>query len=101
MSEYVKVAKTADVPSGGSLLVQPQGKKIVLFNLNGEFFALDNSCPHSDGPICEGTIEGDVVICPNHGWEFDIRTGRAKSVSSYRVKTYVLKLTGDEIFVEV
>ena len=101
MSTYVKAAKVADVPVGGSLLVQPTGKKIVLFNLDGSFYALDNSCPHNDGPICCGTVEGDTVICPNHGWKFDIRTGKAKTVSGYRIKSYALKLEGDEIFVEV
>ena len=101
MSNFIKAAKTTDVPSGGCLLVQPEGKKVVLFNLGGEFFALDNSCPHNNGPICEGRIEGETVICPYHSWEFDIRTGKAKRVSGYRIKSYSLRLEGDEIFVEV
>ncbi|MBI5197528.1 MAG: Rieske 2Fe-2S domain-containing protein [Nitrospirae bacterium] len=101
MSQYIKAARTADVPVGGSLLVQPEGKKVVLFNLAGEFFALDNSCPHNNGPICEGRIDGDTVICPYHHWEFDIRTGKSKALSAYKIKMYNLKLDGDEIYVEV
>ena len=101
MSNYTKAARAADVPAGGSLLVRMNGRKIVLFNVGGNYYALDNSCPHSDGPICEGRVEGDKVICPRHSWEFDIKSGRAKDVSGYRIRTYPLKLDGDEILIEV
>jgi nitrite reductase/ring-hydroxylating ferredoxin subunit len=101
MSSFVKAAHITDIPAGQSRLIRQDGRKIVLFNVEGQFYALDNSCPHNDGPICDGQIVGDTVICPNHCWEFDIRTGRAKGVSGYRIRTYGLKLEGDEIYIEV
>ena len=87
------VARVRDIPPGGRKLVEVKGRPIVLFNLGGEFFALLNRCPHQGGSLCEGHLtglissrmpgeyeygrEGEVIRCPWHAWEFDIRTGRS------------------------
>jgi len=72
-------------------MIEAGGREIAIFNCGGEIFALDNECTHVGGPLCDGEIEGGKVICPWHGAEFDIRTGRAlappadENVKSYRV----------------
>jgi 3-phenylpropionate/trans-cinnamate dioxygenase ferredoxin subunit len=87
------VARAREIPPGGRKLVEVKGRPIVLFNLGGEFFALLNRCPHQGGSLCDGrltglvtsgepgdytyTREGEVIRCPWHAWEFDIRTGRS------------------------
>jgi nitrite reductase/ring-hydroxylating ferredoxin subunit len=92
MARHV-VARAREIPSGGRKLVEVKGRPIVLFNLGGEFFALLNRCPHQGGSLCDGrltglvtsaepgnyayTREGEVIRCPWHAWEFDIRTGRS------------------------
>lgn len=92
MSKHV-VARAADIPPGGRKLVTVRGRPIAVFNLGGTFYGLLNRCPHQGGPMCEGVLTGlieadtpgiyrysragEVLRCPWHGWEFDIRTGQS------------------------
>jgi 3-phenylpropionate/trans-cinnamate dioxygenase ferredoxin subunit len=87
------VAAVSDLPPGSRKLVEAGQRSIVVFNVNGEFFALNNRCPHRGGSLCHGTLtgllesdapgeyrytrRGEIVRCPWHGWEFDIRTGKS------------------------
>ena len=76
--KYIDAAKLSDLPPGSCLSVDldDTGRGIALFNVGGELFALDNTCPHAGGPLGEGTLQGDLVRCPWHGWKFNVRTGR-------------------------
>lgn len=92
MARHV-VARTAEIPPGGRKLVDIEGRGVVVFNLKGEFFALSNTCPHKGGSLAEGILTGlveskepgcynhsrpgEIIRCPWHQWEFDIRTGRS------------------------
>jgi nitrite reductase/ring-hydroxylating ferredoxin subunit len=92
MSKHV-VATVAEIPPGQRKLVTIRGRQIAVFNLEGEFFGLFNRCPHQGGPMCEGILtgliessapgeyrysrKGEILRCPWHGWEFDIRTGQS------------------------
>ena len=87
------VAAVADIPPGKRKLVDVNGRAVVVFNLGGEFFALNNRCPHRGGSLCEGVTtglvlsnepgdyqysrKGEIIRCPWHSWEFDIRTGKS------------------------
>jgi len=102
MADFVKVAKVDEVQPGQALLVNIQGKRIAVFNLDGEFFALDNTCTHRGGPLAEGTIAGYEVICPWHGATYDIRTGEVLAPPAPRgVARYGVRMTGTDIEVEV
>ena len=92
MAKHV-VAAVGDIPPGTRRLAQVNGRAIVVFNLGGEFFALNNRCPHRGGSLCQGkqtglvesdgpgnyrcSRPGEIIRCPWHGWEFDIRTGQS------------------------
>ncbi len=92
MAKHV-VARTAEIPPGGRKLVTVRGREIGIFNLDGEFFALFNRCPHQGAALCSGEIvsrlesalpgdyrlsrPGEMLRCPWHCWEFDIRTGQS------------------------
>jgi 3-phenylpropionate/trans-cinnamate dioxygenase ferredoxin subunit len=92
MSKHV-VAAAADIPPGSRRLVNVRGRPIAIFNIGGEFFGLFNRCPHQGGSLCEGelgglvesdqpgeyryTRQGEILRCPWHGWEFDVRTGQS------------------------
>jgi len=78
-TKYVRVAKAADVPDGERLFFEIEGQPIVLFSLNGEYLAIADQCSHDDGPVGEGELEGEEIICPRHGARFDIRTGKVLS----------------------
>ena len=66
MAQFIKVAHTADLASGSAKCVEVAGKKIALFNLQGSFYAIDDTCPHRGGPLCEGEVAGEEVTCPWH-----------------------------------
>ncbi len=92
MAKYV-VATVDEIPPGERKLVEVAGRAIGVFNLGGEFFALRNRCPHQGGPLCLGRLSGfvhsaapgeyeysrhgEILRCPWHGWEFDVRTGQS------------------------
>jgi 3-phenylpropionate/trans-cinnamate dioxygenase ferredoxin component len=78
--EYIEIAPTDQLRDGERLFVELGGKSIVLFNLAGKLFAIGDVCSHDNGPVGDGEIEENEIICPRHGARFDIRTGKATSL---------------------
>jgi len=102
MADFVKVAKTNEIESGQARLVDAKGKPIALFNVDGQFFAIDNTCTHRGGPLAEGDVSGHQVTCPWHGATFDVRTGEVVGPPAQRAVTrYGVRVTGTDIEVEV
>ena len=102
MAEYVKAARTDAIAPGQARLVIVKGKEIALFNIDGNFFALDNLCTHEEGPLAEGEVEGHEVTCPWHGAKFDIRTGEVLCDPAYEaVARHNVRVTGSDIEVEI
>lgn len=108
MSRHI-VAPVEAIPPGERLIVEIAGRSIGVFNVNGEFFALRNRCPHQGGPLCTGPVsgfvsssgpgdyhvtrQGEILRCPWHGWEFDIRTGQSWfDPKRVRVRSYEVML---------
>jgi 3-phenylpropionate/trans-cinnamate dioxygenase ferredoxin subunit len=75
--EYLEIAPASELPNGERLFVEVEGRPIVILNIAGQFFAIDDVCTHDDGPLGDGEIEGFNIVCPRHGGEFDVRTGKA------------------------
>ncbi len=99
--EYVSVARRGEVDPGRGRVVFVRGREIALFNVDGEFFAVDNLCPHEGGPLVAGAIKGAVVTCPWHQWKFDLGTGCSPVNPAVRVQTYQVKVEGDQVKVGV
>ena len=97
MAESIKVASISELELGSCKTVEVQGKVIALFNVGGRIYALDNTCLHQGGPLGEGRLEGEVVTCPWHMWEFNVRTGEKVGEPSLRVATYPVQVEGDDI----
>ncbi len=102
MEDFVRVAATKDIPPGDRILVELDGIRIAVFNLDGEFFAIEDVCTHDGGPLVEGEIlEGGQVQCPRHGARFDIRTGQALSMPAFEpTPSYQVQVDGEDIYVE-
>ena len=102
MPEYVKVAVTDDIAPNQGKLVEVQGKKIALFNLEGKYYAIDNTCTHRGGPLAEGELEGDEVTCPWHGAKFKITSGAVLSPPAPQgVKSFPIRVTGNDLEIEL
>ncbi len=102
MSALREVGGKADVAPGKAKLVTVDGKKIALFNVGGHFYALDNTCTHRGGPLSEGTIEGQAVICPWHHSKFDLQTGKVLvGPATLPVTAYRVVVEGDRVKIEV
>ena len=101
MAEFVKVASLNDLTPGAAMKVEVSGKDVALFNVEGTVYALDNTCLHRGGPLGEGMLEGDVVTCPWHMWEYNVRTGEKVGVPSIKVARYDVQVEGNDIKVAV
>ncbi len=98
---FVLAAKLTDVPSGTIREVQVEGKAVALANVDGQFHAIDGVCIHRGGPLGDGVLEGAVVTCPWHGWQYDVRTGRVGQNPGAGVNCFPVEVRGEEIFVNV
>ncbi|MBN1450431.1 MAG: non-heme iron oxygenase ferredoxin subunit [Anaerolineales bacterium] len=78
--EFVSIAPASELPNGERMFVDIGDAPIVIFNIAGQLFAIGDVCTHDDGPLGDGDIEGFNVVCPRHGAEFDIRTGKVMSM---------------------
>ncbi|OGO76306.1 MAG: biphenyl 2,3-dioxygenase [Chloroflexi bacterium RIFOXYD12_FULL_57_15] len=74
--EFVEIAPASELPNGERLFVEVADRPLVIFNIAGQYFAIGDVCTHDDGPLGDGDLEGFNVVCPRHGAEFDIRTGK-------------------------
>jgi nitrite reductase (NADH) small subunit len=92
----------ADAPAPGKVMeAEVNGVQICLASLNGELAALDNICPHRQGPLGQGWIEGDAVICPWHSWAFSLKTGLAEYPAHERVDVFPVKIEGDNVLIDL
>ena len=102
MGEFVKVATIGVIAPGEGKLVDAAGKKIALFNVDGTFYAIDETCTHRGGPLSEGMLMGKEVTCPWHGAVFDVTTGNVLGAPAPRgVVSYKVRVEGDDIEVEL
>ena len=101
MANFVKIAAVADVPPGTGKCVEASGKQIALFNVDGTFHAIDNTCLHRGGPLGEGELEGTIVTCPWHGWQYDVTTGANTMDENERVDRYEVKVEDGAVLVAV
>jgi nitrite reductase/ring-hydroxylating ferredoxin subunit len=116
MAKHV-IASLREFPAGTRKLVDVNGRQIAVFNIKGEFFALANRCPHQGGSLCAGRLiglveasepgkyrysrRGEIIRCPWHGWEFDVRTGRSRcDPSRVRARQFAVAVAAGAALVE-
>ena len=102
MAEFVKVAKTSDIAPGKAKAVDIGAKRIAIFNIDGTYYAIDDTCTHRGGPLSEGLVAGNEVTCPWHGAVFDVTTGSVLgSPAPKDVARYQVRVNGDDIELEL
>jgi 3-phenylpropionate/trans-cinnamate dioxygenase ferredoxin subunit len=106
---YEKAATADELKNGEKKKVILENNVILLTNLNGTYYALDNKCPHMGGSLADGTLEGTSVVCPRHGTAFDVRTGEVTkngklafiSVKTTSARTYPVRVEDGDVLVGI
>lgn len=102
MNQWIRVCSLDEAPKPGQVMeADAEGFAVCLANLNGELSALDNLCPHRQGPLGQGWIDGEAVICPWHSWAFDLRTGQAEFPESEKVDVFPVKIVDNDVLVQI
>ena len=97
VAEFVAIANTDELKPGECKVVEAMGREIALYNVNGVFYATDNSCQHQGGPLGEGDLNGKIVTCPWHAWEYDVTTGENTFNADCKLETLEVEIEGDKI----
>ena len=106
---FVVVAEARDIPPGHTKLARVGDRELLIANLNGKFYAVDNRCPHKQADMSQGQLEGSLLVCPEHGAKFDLTTGKTVAgikkgpfkVSVADLRTYEAKVEGTQVLVRV
>ena len=96
---FVKVGPRGAVPPGRGRVFQVGGVAVAVFNLDGRLHAIANACPHVEGPLGEGPLRGAEVVCPWHGWRFDVTNGRCTTHPGLSVQRFEVREEGDDLLV--
>ena len=102
MNDFVQVCKVGDISDPDKQVVEVGERYVVLFHVDGQFYAVDDVCTHDGGPLGEGCLEGYVIACPRHGAKFDIRDGRALCMPAVSgTSSHEVKVEDGEVFVKL
>lgn len=101
-TEFLEIAPVSELPNGERLFIDLGDKPIVIFNIAGKYYAIGDVCTHDDGPLGDGILEGNNIVCPRHGAEFDIRTGQAVQMPAVvDIPAYPVQVQDGVLFVGV
>jgi nitrite reductase (NADH) small subunit len=94
---FIPVARLTDLDARGRAVVDVEGTPVAIVRVEGQLYALQDTCPHQGGPLSEGDVEGFLLHCPVHAWPFDVRTGLCPIIRGARIRTYAIRVVGEEI----
>ncbi len=97
MPRFVTVARVDDVPPGSVATVRADDEEIALAHVDGRFYATQAACIHLQGPLGQGWLDGPVLTCPWHGWQYDVRTGENEFDRAIRLRTYDVRVEDGDV----
>jgi len=101
-SRFVTLARAADVPPGAVRVVEFEGTRYAVCNVDGHYYVVDDTCSHDDGPLGEGSLEGCAVVCPRHGARFDVRTGQVLQMpAAFPIRAYETRVEGGDVQIRI
>jgi nitrite reductase (NADH) small subunit len=102
MAKWIKITETKNIPSMGSRKIIVGDTEIAVFKTrNGDIFAINNVCPHKQGKLSEGLVHENVVTCPLHNWDIDLKTGEALGNDSGCTNVYESKIEEDTLYLNL
>jgi 3-phenylpropionate/trans-cinnamate dioxygenase ferredoxin subunit len=100
LENFIKVASVSDIQDGDMISAEIEDGKVIIARLEGEFYAFDEECTHAGCGLSDGDLDGNVIQCPCHGAEFDIRTGEVVSPPAVEpLQIYQVRIEGDDILI--
>jgi nitrite reductase (NADH) small subunit len=101
MSRFIKLTTTSELPPEGEAReYELEGKTYCIAHTEEGYAAVDNVCLHRGGPLAQGVLDGNKIVCPWHGWAFDVNTGASVHNSSVRVTTYPIQVAGEDVLID-
>src|ERR1700674_345750 len=97
---FARAAKTGEIAPGTIKEFQVEGKAVAVANVDGKFYAISNTCLHRGGPLGQGPLEGKIVTCPWHGWEYDVTSGKVAANPAVGVTCFAVEVRGEDIWVD-
>jgi 3-phenylpropionate/trans-cinnamate dioxygenase ferredoxin component len=99
--EPVFVGKVSEIPPGKAKSVMTEKFRVAVFNVDGNFYAIKDACPHAEYPLEKGTLRGEVVACSSHNWQFNVRTGECiRGDEGVTIRRFEVEVRGDEVWVK-
>lgn len=96
-SQYIAVAQVDDIEEGKIKAAEVEGKKLIVCRYEGEIYVLDGVCSHAGGPLCRGELDEGLVVCPWHGWEYDVKTGLCEIEPTLQQEVFKVKIADGEV----
>lgn len=99
---WIRVVRCGDIPLREGRSVRLGDREIAIFNLGDRFLAVDNRCPHREGPLADGIVSGSTIVCPLHAWKFSVETGEGVNGASLGkcIETFVTRVEDGIVWVE-
>ena len=97
---FVRAARKDEIPAGAIREFQVDGLTVAIANIGNKFYAVNNTCLHRGGPLGQGQLQGVAVTCPWHGWQYDVTSGKLVMNQAIGVKTYVIEVRGEDLWIE-
>jgi nitrite reductase (NADH) small subunit len=101
VSRLIRVATVGEIPVGRGKCLEVEGVPLAVFNVGGQYQVVSGSCPHEGGPLGDGPLLGDRVVCPWHGFDFDVRTGACSVAPDLSVTVYRVRVSDSAVLVEL
>ena len=98
---FVHVKPLAEIPPGSFVEMEQGEKSYAVANVDGQLFCIDGICPHAGGPLGQGFLSGDKIVCPWHGWEFDCHTGASDTDEDQNVATYPVVVKDGNVLIDL
>lgn len=97
----IPVAKISEVPNFGKKVITVSGQELLLINIKGGIFAVENDCPHQGSPLTAAIVKDGYIACPRHGYRFNLADGKCNDHPEYTLRTYQVELRGDDILINL
>ena len=98
---WLRAMAVSELAKGSGKAVEMAGQSIAIFNVRGKMHALENHCMHRGGQLGEGFLDGGLVTCPWHAWQFDVTTGQCDTLKGSKQKTFKTKIEKNDIYVDI